>query len=125
VDRRLRILAESDDPGLAATLAVLDKLEKIEHRVEAPRKKNGNGGVYVPRWVLLIAGPLLTVFLIWLTTSVVGMNTRVAVIEGNRFTASDAQTLRRSIETGIPPDDVLRRLESHENRLTRIENGGT
>lgn len=120
-NRRLR--ATSDDPYEEGLNALADILERIEEKMDdrQPIKGDGNGGVYLPRWVAaLLLGTMLTMIVSFIYTFA-SMNTRLSIIESNRFTDADAGQMRRAIEAQIPPPEVLRRLLDHERRLEGIE----
>ena len=47
---------------------------------------------------------------------------RVAIIEANRFTASDGQKLTEAIMTKIPPKWLADIVQENKNRITVLEN---
>ena len=122
---RTVILAASDDPAEDLLRVAIQKLDDLEEAVgKRGNGGNGNGGgLYVPRWVLLIAGPLVTTLLVALTTLVVSLDRRVSIAESTHATHADVERRARQIEMDVPPDRVERLLD-HERRLERLERIG-
>lgn len=122
---RRRLRAESDDPVVQAVDALTDMLEAevTASQQDRAQRAGGNGGVYIPKWVAIAVFGFFLTAVTALAGTVLNMRTELAVIRGNRFTASDALRLQAEIMSEIPPEDVERRLGEHERRLDRIENG--
>ena len=114
-----RVRVVSDDPVVQALDALAARLDVLAEAAAKPAAPVD--GVVVPKWAVTLIGGLLSTAVIALTVSVLGMNTRLSVIENNRFTPADAAQLRRDIETGPPNAGAAARLREHENRITRLE----
>ncbi len=80
-----------------------------------------NSGVTLPRWLVgALVATILALVVAWAAQSITHER-RLSVIESSRFTNTDGERLRREIMSSIPPGEVLRRLQSHEDRLDRVE----
>jgi hypothetical protein len=118
--------AASDDPVVEIANQLRDELSAVLDEIrETPDKRgNGNGGIYVPKWLVWMLGflvPLMTTTLIWVASNTVKIRSRLDVIESNRFTAVDGERLRRDIRDSSPTPETVRRLTDHERRLDRLE----
>lgn len=111
---------DNDYPDVDTALRVL--VRKLEHEIEHEREKSSeNGGIYVPKYIA--AGLFVT--LLGLAVSALlafsDMNTRLSIIEGNRFTSGDALLMRREIESGPPTAQAIDRFQRNESRIQRLE----
>lgn len=83
-----------------------------------PIHRNGNGTWTMTNKVMVsIIGFLITGLILWVAT----IFTWTVEIRANRFTSSDATEMRRSIESRIPPPEVVRRLERLEADVDRLK----
>lgn len=116
--------AESDDPVVLIAEQLKGELKALGEEVRRATKKNGNGGVYVPKWIASVASVIVATALIGLTATVLSMRSTLDTMKATQFTQTDAERMRRSIMDGLPKPDTQRRLGDHERRLDRLEQGG-
>lgn len=51
------------------------------------------------------------------------LETRVAVIESNRFTAKDGTAIMKAVVDKLPPKWLLDKVQDHSNRIRGLEGG--
>jgi len=91
---------------------------------------NGVNGVSVKPWdmFLRIVGMLVIPWAIWVSITLIEVSQDVAVIKGNRFTASDANVLyqelaKRPVREEVPPAWFIKEVEEIKDSLARhVEN---
>lgn len=78
---------------------------------------------YLNRFVMLILLP----WMLWLSLAIIDAQRDIAVIQGNRFTATDALQMRQELADLFPSfrdfNSLRTTVESHESRLDDLERG--
>ena len=97
---------------------VLNRLESIE------RLGQRTHGERVWMWAINVSIPVL-----WLLASgsaiwASDVNSRLLVIESNRFTSTDAAQLKEQIRSSMPPTWLKEDIQEIKERLKRLEERG-
>lgn len=94
---------------------VLERLRRIEAMAASSH------GERIWSWIIKGGIPVLLATVVTLIGFGASLNTRVTVIESNRFTAGDAAKLREKILQELPPSWLREDLAEIKERLKRLE----
>jgi hypothetical protein len=106
-----------EDPAVVAIRALAARIDNLAPPPLPPKVE----GLVVPTWVAGSVFAVLLSLVVTMAALMIGVDKRLALIEGNRFTPAQASRMQREITTGPANWGAAAEIRRLENRITQLE----